>query len=214
MSLLPKFSRSHIYPPLSSIIKVPEQLPNTIEVYLDYACPYSGKLYKKWYNELFPYLTQNPDKYRFIFKNYVQVWHPTSTLLHEASLAFQYVEPQNFLKFSYLLFDHIEEFYDTAVANSTRNEIYDKIYEIVIKPNGFNITKEQFLDNLTIVETQQGQPHRNSGNATSNDLKWFTKTGRQQGIHVTPTVVINGYEDQSIESSTEVSEVIAKLEKL
>lgn len=218
MSILPRFSKSHIYPPLSSIIKVPDQLPNTIEVYLDYSCPYSAKLYNKWYEELFPYLAQNSDKYRFIFKNYVQVWHPNSTLLHEASLSFQYLDPQDFLKFSYHLFANIEQFYDTATVNLTRNEVYAKIYDLVIKPNGLDkkngITKEQFLGNLSIAEIKDGEKHSNVGNTTTNDLKWFTKTGRQQGIHVTPTVVINGYEDGSIGSATPVSDIIAKLEKL
>ncbi|KAH3666396.1 hypothetical protein WICMUC_005664 [Wickerhamomyces mucosus] len=208
MSLLPKFAKSHIYPPLSQVPA--NSFPNTVEVFLDYACPFSAKIFKNWYNELFPKL--DPAKHRFIFKSYVQPWHPTSNLLHEAAIAFQYIQPEEFLKFSYLLFDSIEEFYDTNTADLTRNEIYEKIYNDIVEPNFPKVNRSDYLSLLTIIKTTE--KHRNNGNAVTNDLKWFTKNGRQQGIHVTPTVVINGYEDSSIESSTPSEVVYEKLAKL
>jgi hypothetical protein len=40
----------------------------------------------------------------------------------------------------------------------------------------------------------------NSGNAVTQLVKWYTKHGRKNGIHVTPTVLVNGIEEPSISS--------------
>lgn len=210
MSLTPKFYASHATPQFDLSTVSNGLPPNTIEVYLDYACPFSGKLFKNWYDNLLPLLeSKYKGKFQFIFKNYVQVWHPTSNLLHEAGLVVAQLDPTSFLKFSYIAFENIEEFYDTATAHLSRNEVYEKIYSLVIEPNFKSIPKKEFLDSLIIKKTESN--HSNSGNKATNDLKFFTKIGRQNGVHVTPTVLINGVKDQSIESSTPIDQVEEKL---
>lgn len=211
MSLTPKFYASHATPQVDLSTVSNGIPPNTIEVYLDYACPFSGKLYKNWYDNLLPLLeSKYKGKFQFIFRNYVQVWHPTSNLLHEAGLVVAQLDPANFLNFSYILFELIEEFYDTATAHLTRNEIYEKIYQLAIAPHfSETIDKKTFLESLVIEKTEKN--HRNGGNKATNDLKYFTKVGRQNGVHVTPTVLVNGYKDGSIESSTPIDQVEEKL---
>lgn len=206
MSLSPKFYASHATPQVDLSTVSNGIPPNTIEVYLDFACPFSAKLYKNWYNNLLPLLeSKYKGKFQFIFRNYVQVWHPTSTLLHEASLVIAKLDSSIFLKFSFELFTKIEEFYDTAISDLTRNQIYEKIYNLVISPKFPQISKKTFLENLSIEKTTSN--HHNSGNTVTNDLKYFTKVGRQNGIHVTPTVLVNGYKDGSIESSTPIDKL-------
>lgn len=209
MTLPPKFYVSHAVPKLSELTTQ----PNVVDIYLDYVCPFSAKFFINWYENLYPKLAQDFDnQVQIVFHNYVQVWHPTSNLVHEASLAVAQLDPDSFLQFSYHLFKDIKEYYDTATADLTRNQIYNKIYDVSIGPNGPKFTKEQFLGKLVIKTTTSD--HQNSGNAVSNDLKVFTRIGRQNGVHVTPTVLVNGYKDGSVESSTPISEIEAKLKAL
>ncbi|CCH45336.1 hypothetical protein BN7_4918 [Wickerhamomyces ciferrii] len=212
MALQPKFYASHATPQIDLSTVSNGIPPNTIEVYLDYVCPFSGKLYKNWYDNLFPLLeSKYKGKVQFVFRNYVQVWHPTSNLVHEASLAFASLDPSNFLKFSYILFEHIQDFYDTETADLSRNQIYEKVYDLVIQPNFPSIDKKKFLELLQIKKSDKPS---NGGNSTQNDLKYFTKVGRGNGVHVTPTVLINGFKDGSFESSTPIEEVEKKIQAL
>lgn len=205
MTIAPKFYKSHVFPQITTPA-------HTVELYLDYACPFSGKLYKKWFTEIYPAVESKYNgKIKIVFKNYVQPWHPTSTLLHEAGIVVARFEPEQFLKFSYDLFDHIEEFYDSETFEETRNETYLKIYNNVIAKGSYSISKEDFLGALNIKKSEKPS---NGGNAATDDLKYFTKVGRQNGIHVTPTVVINGFKDSSIESSTSVEEILKKFDAL
>ena len=41
----------------------------------------------------------------------------------------------------------------------------------------------------------------NVGNAVTNTLKWYIKYTRQNGIHVSPSVVFDGITDNSVSSS-------------
>jgi protein-disulfide isomerase len=190
---------------------------NTIDLYLDYACPFSAKLYKKWYTEVFPLLeSRYKGQLQIVFRNYVQPWHPVSTLLHESALAVAALQPHLFLEFSYTLFDHITEFYDTETAELGRNALYSLIYDVAVKDQEYSkeIPREEFLEYLTIKPSNKGEEPSNAGNKVTNNLKYFTKVGRQNGIHVTPTVLVNGFPDGSIESSTPVEEVLKKLDAL
>ena len=40
----------------------------------------------------------------------------------------------------------------------------------------------------------------NSGNEMGQQVKWYVKLGRKNGIHVTPTVYVNGIEEGKISS--------------
>ena len=47
---------------------------------------------------------------------------------------------------------------------------------------------------------------RNTGNETTQDLKWLVKYHRSQGVHVTPTCFINNIEAGQISSGWELSQ--------
>lgn len=207
MSLPPKYYVSHVFP--GSIKPV-----NTVELYVDYACKFSAKIFKIWYNEIYPELktAKYQDNVQILFRHYVQTWHPNSTMLHESGLAVSSLQPEIFLKFSYKLFDEIEQFYDSETVDLTRNQIYEKVYKVVIEGDSeYKFSKEEFLNSLVISKADKPN---NDGNSVTNDLKYFTKVGRQNGVHVTPTVLINGFKDPSIESSTSPADILKKFDAL
>jgi protein-disulfide isomerase len=184
MSISPKYS-SHVI----------GKGPIVIDLYLDYVCPYSKKLYRTVYQQVLPKVQEKySDKVQFIFRHQIQPWHPSSTLVHEAGIAVAQLAPSKFWEFSYALFEELDSYNDESAYNLSRHEIYVKLAELAEKSVG--VDKNKFLELLTIAKDA-----KNSGNKVQADVKYFIKFGRQNGIHVSPSVTINGILDNSISSS-------------
>lgn len=47
---------------------------------------------------------------------------------------------------------------------------------------------------------------KNAGNKVTNDLKQFIRIGRQNGIHVSPTLLLDGIRDDSVSSGWELDQ--------
>jgi len=62
-------------------------------------------------------------------------------------------------------------------------------------------TEEGVFSLLHIPPVQDANQSTNTGNKVTNDLKYFIKLGRQNGIHVSPTAVWDGVVENSISSS-------------
>jgi hypothetical protein len=69
-------------------------------------------------------------------------------------------------------------------------------------------SKEQVLKGLQIETV--GAP-TNNGNEATNEIKYFTKYLRGVGVHVTPPVSVDGIVVPSIESSTDVDDLVSIL---
>uniref|UniRef100_A0A060TB17 ARAD1B11990p n=1 Tax=Blastobotrys adeninivorans TaxID=409370 RepID=A0A060TB17_BLAAD len=178
--------------------------PVVIELYLDYVCRFSKKMFTVLYDDVLPNVDQN--KFKFIFRHQVQSWHPSSTLVHEAGIAVSLLgKDKDFWTFSKALFDHSEEYYDEPVYNETRAQTYQRLAELVAANS--SVSKDQFLDVVAIKGTEP----KNGGNKLQNDFKQFVKTGRQNSIHVSPTVLINGVVDNQISSSWDAKQWLEKL---
>jgi hypothetical protein len=55
---------------------------HTLELYLDYVCPYSAKMFNTVYTSVFPLIKQKyASKVQIIFRQQIQPWHPSSTLV-------------------------------------------------------------------------------------------------------------------------------------
>ncbi|KAF7726953.1 hypothetical protein EC973_008148 [Apophysomyces ossiformis] len=174
--------------------------PHTLEVYLDYVCPFSAKIYKKIREEVWPYVEQHhANQLQFIFRQQVQPWHATSTLVHEAALAVEKVDSSKFFEFSDLLFSRQTEYFDEAVENKTRRELTNQLVELAGK---VGVSNEKVRD---LLVNGEGTP-KNQGNGVTNDLKLCIKLGRQNGIHVSPTVVFDGLRDDSVSSGWELAQ--------
>jgi len=176
--------------------------PHTLEVFLDYVCPFSGKLSRAIDNHIKPLITHGgkyDGKVKVIFRLQVQPWHSASTLTHEAGLAVLRVSPENFWSFSRQLFDNQEHYYDIPTLDLTPRQIRSKLADLVAKvipPKAV----EQFQDLLT------PKGHLNGGVAVTDDLKYNIKFSRQNGIHVSPTVLWDGLVANEVSSSWDKAE--------
>jgi protein-disulfide isomerase len=90
-------------------------------------------------------------------------------------------------------------YFDEAVYTKSRNEIYGKLADLA---SSINVPGDKVLSYLT-VKTGEA---KNSGNQVTNDLKLQIKLGRQNGIHVSPTVVFDGLKDDFVSSSWELDQ--------
>ncbi|KAM0524143.1 hypothetical protein ACHAPE_001401 [Trichoderma viride] len=193
MAVPPKFAghKLEFAPPAASSSSVP-RATHTFELYLDYCCPFSAKIFKTLTTQVFPAIRENSvwaNSLTVVFRQQVQPWHPSSTLMHETGLAVLRLAPEKFWAFSGELFAVQTEFYDISVVNETRNKTYRRLAKVAAK---VGVSEDEVYKLLAIPEKAGEDGSLNSGNAVTNDLKVVTKMNRLIGVHVTPTVVFDG----------------------
>lgn len=216
----PKYNSSHCLYPLTQLVKSGGP-PHVVNLYLDYACPFSAKIFIKFKSSVIPEIEKKySGKFQFVFMNVIQPWHPNSVYMHEFSLSIAKLiretdkgNSELFWSVSESLFKNIKKFYDNANSDVGRNAIYSQLYDVVSEDVKIPFSKDEILDNLTIkqVGTDNEELLSNDGNAVGADVKYFTKFHRTVGVHVTPTVSVNGITDSTIESSTEPEVLVKKL---
>ncbi|KAK7203481.1 thioredoxin-like protein [Myxozyma melibiosi] len=209
MSIQPRFL-AHKLTSTSKLASAASTTPHTIELYLDYVCPFSLKLFTEVYHRLLPAISERfpAGAFTFVFRQQIQPWHPSSTLVHEAALAVERIDPSKFWAFSDALFKASHEFYDTATYNETRAQTYDRLATLAAESVG--VEKQQVLELLAIPPSQD-TPH-NWGSKVTDDLKLFIKQGRQTSIHVSPTVLVDGVVDNGISSGWTTEQWLEKLD--
>ncbi|KAK7053957.1 disulfide bond formation protein D [Favolaschia claudopus] len=173
--------------------------PHTLDIFLDYVCPFSAKLSLAIDNVLVPLLGPGGryhGKVKVIFRPQVQPWHSSSTLVHEAGLAVPRVAPESFWPFSLALFKRQGEYFDIPTSTLTPLQIREKLValagEVIAVPSN---AAGRFADLLLLKSSPNG------GTAVTDDLKYTIKFSRQNGIHVSPTVLWDGLVANEISSS-------------
>jgi len=181
-----------------SIITGTKDSPHTLEVFLDYVCPFSAKISRTIDTVLKPLFDKGGKYYgkvKLIVRQQVQPWHASSTFTHEAALAVIRASPEHYWPFSRKLFDEQEEFFDIPSSTLTPLQIREKLAVIassVIQDEG---KVEVFKDLLRLKGSLNG------GVAVSDDLKYTIKFSRQNGIHVSPTALWDGLVANEVSSS-------------
>jgi len=195
MALPPKFSGQLLASSSTNEAK------HTIELYLDYVCPFSAKIFKTFYESVVPVIEKKYTKpgIRIIFRQQIQPWHPSSTLTHEAGAAVLKTTPKSFWAFSQKLFEQQKEYFDVNVVNESRNETYKRLAKLAGSVNG--VDEKTILDLLLVPDKPDKDGGLNIGNKVTDDVKFMVKANRVTGVHVTPTVLFNGVEERSISSS-------------
>lgn len=177
---------------------------------LDYVCPFSAKLFNTLYNTpLQSKLLQTPNLV-LIFRQQIQPWHPSSTLVHEAGYAVQRVQADKFWEFSKELFGRQKEFFDVNVVNETRNATYRRLSKIA---GSVGVSEEDVYALLEIGDKPGEDGSLNIGNRVTDDVKVQVKANRLVGVHVTPTVIFDGVVNNDISSSWSVEQFEEWLEK-
>ncbi|KAL1585906.1 hypothetical protein WHR41_04952 [Cladosporium halotolerans] len=171
---------------------------HTLELYLDYVCPFSKKMFTTVYDSVIPLIkSKYADKVQLILRNQIQPWHPSSTLAHEAGVAVLQTQPDKFWEFSKALFDKQEEYFDVNVVNETRNQTYSRLSKLA---GDVGLDEKKIYGLLEISDKPGPDGSLNSGNQVTNDLKLLVKANRLTGVHVTPTVLFNGIIEGGISS--------------
>ncbi|PSK60849.1 hypothetical protein B9Z65_999 [Elsinoe australis] len=192
MALAPKFAGQKLVAGLTP------KTVHTLELYLDYVCPFSKKMFDTVYTSVAPLVEQKyKGKVQIIFRQQVQPWHPSSTLVHEAGVAVLQTNPDKFWDFSKALFDKQADYFDVNVVNETRNSTYKRLSKLAA---GVGLDEGKIYKQLEISDKPGEDGSLNTGNGTTNDLKLLIKAARLVGIHVSPTVVFNGIVENGISS--------------
>ncbi|KAI5239555.1 hypothetical protein E4T43_06673 [Aureobasidium subglaciale] len=172
---------------------------HTLELFLDYVCPFSKKQFETFYQDVAPIIEQKYSKdLRVIFRQQIQPWHPSSTLVHEAAVAVLSTDPSKFWPFSAALFDKQTEYFDVNVVNETRNQTYKRLAKLAAT---VGLEESKIYSQLEISNKPGPDGSLNSGNQVTNDLKLLIKASRLVSVHVSPTVMFNGLNEPSISSS-------------
>lgn len=108
---------------------------------------------------------------QFVFRQQVQPWHPSSTLVHEAALAVMRLAPDRFWEFSAALFKDQEAYFDRNVVNEGRNETYRRLAKLAASSAGVN---EDDVYGLLAISDKPDGP-LNAGNAVTNDFKHIVR---------------------------------------
>jgi len=188
MALPPRFAgqRLAIGPSATSV------QPHTLELYLDYVCPFSAKLFRTVYEDVAPALRETSTSKNgvdIIIRQQVQPWHPSSTLTHEAALAVLKIAPEKFYEFSAALFREQKSYFDVSVVNETRNATYGRLAKLA---GTVGVDESKVLELLTVSDKPGADGSLNSGNGVTTDLKVVVKMARLTGVHVSPTVLFDG----------------------
>lgn len=167
MALNPKFAGQKLAAHVS-----PYTL-NTLELYLDYVCPFSKKMFNTVYDSVFPLVKQKyADKVQFIFRQQIQPWHPSSTLVHEAGAAVLKTNPDKFWDFSKALFEKQTDFFDVSVVNESRNKTYERLAKLA---GGVGVDEKKVYGLLEVSDKPDKDGSMNIGNGVTDDVKLMVK---------------------------------------
>lgn len=138
------------------------------------------------------------NKVQVMFRQQVQPWHPSSTLVHEAALGVNRLAPSKFWAFSEALFNDQKSYFDVNVVNETRNSTYKRLAKLGADSAG--VSEDELYKLLAIAEKASDDGSLNIGNGVTNDLKVAIKMARLVGVHVSPTVIFDGVVNNDISS--------------
>ena len=124
-----------------------------------------------------------------------QPWHPQSVCMHEACLAVQAVAPERAAAFTAALFAAQERFFDASTYDVSRSALYAVLAALAEEEAG--VPSAPVLALLASAATPDAP---NAGNGVTQQLKWAVKHHRARGVHVTPTVFVNGIEAGQVSS--------------
>lgn len=111
-------------------------------------------------------------KVQVIFRQQIQPWHPSSTLVHEAGAAVLRLTPSKFYEFSATLFAHQNEYFDVNVVNETRNDTYKRLACLA---QTIGVEGAKVLELLHVSDKPGKDGALNSGNTVTDDVKFMVK---------------------------------------
>ena len=177
-----------------------------VELFLDLICPFSSKMFQTVFNEVIPKL-ENKD-ITFIVQQVPQPWHPQGTYVHEAALAVKSVEPACYPAYLQTVFTAFDggKFQDDDTCDKTRNQIYQELIGLL------GTTELKTVDPAAVTKLLTLSGPGNAGCTMTQHIKWCVKYHRCRGVHVTPTVHVNGLEAGIVSSGWNAEQWLKFLE--
>ena len=201
-------------PPLPSVpagIKLTNSFSSgvVVDLFHDVCCPYSKKMFDTVFRSLIPALeTENLiGSIQFLWQSVPQPWHAQSCCMHDAIMAASILDVDKTPTYILNIFAKQTDFFDDQTKNLSRVQIYENLAAIGGE-SGYDISSLSALLSLEDVEGNEGL-----GNVTQH-LKWAVKYHRVRGVHVTPTVFINGIEASDVSSGWSDTEWLEKLQPM
>lgn len=125
------------------------------------------------YTSVFPMVDKKyATKVEIIFRQQVQPWHPSSTLVHEAAVAVLKTDASKFWPFSAALFDKQSDYFDVNVVNETRNATYKRLAKLAAS---VGVDEGKIYGLLEIADKAADDGSLNIGNKVTNDFKLLVK---------------------------------------
>ena len=198
-------------PPLPSVpagIKLTNSFSSgvVVDLFHDVCCPYSKKMFDTVFRSLIPTLeTKNLiGGIQFLWQSVPQPWHAQSCCMHDAIMAASILNVEKTPAYILNIFAKQTDFFDDRSKDLSRVQIYDQLAAIGGQ-SGYDVSTLSALLSLEGVKGNEGL-----GNVTQY-LKWAVKYHRVRGVHVTPTVFINGIEAPDVSSGWNDKEWLEKL---
>jgi hypothetical protein len=120
------------------------------------------------------------------------------------------IEPSKFWPYSSLLMQNQKDFFDVNVVNESRNETYKRLAKL---GGSIGVDEGQIFKMLEISDKPAADGSLNTGNAVTDDLKVLVKMARLVGVHVSPSVIVDGVVENSISSGWTKEQWMEYLEK-
>ena len=139
-------------------------------------------MFNTLYTSVLPLLPKKyPSKVQFLFRQQIQPWHPSSTLVHEAGVAILRLSPERFWPFSAALFEHQKEYFDVKVVHEARNETYKRLAKLA---GSVGVNEEDVYELLEVSDKAGEGGSLNIGNKVTDDVKLMVKVSDSYGVGI------------------------------
>jgi len=175
---------------------------NKIEVYVDLACSKCAKMITMLSNDVLPQLEKRglSQPVEFRYQLCIQPWFHNSTQIAEVAIAVGMLNQKDagaagaaFERFAReVIASMTGELHESKTSGLTRPQIYERIADAAVR-SGAVADKRAILD--MVMDHAEG-------NKVRQDLIHAVQLHRQRGVHVSPTVHVNGIEATSISSAS------------
>ncbi|BEI96278.1 hypothetical protein CcaverHIS631_0112270 [Cutaneotrichosporon cavernicola] len=179
----------------------------TLEVYLEPLCPFSYKMARSLEDNVLPHVKEGGKyhgKVELIIRVYAQPFHYFSAFPCEAILVFCNEHPDLFWEYFMASFAIQDNWFNKMVKDKTPLQCQQAYVDValdVLEKHGRLPAGPRSKAAGAMMDKLQVQDKMNGGSTMFTEIKYLTREGRQNGIHFTPTVLLNGLEDGSVSSS-------------
>lgn len=179
--------------------------PVEVELFSDFSCPFSGKLWTTVATGGAASVMARFPTVKFVLRQVPQPWHLQSMLVHEAVLAARRVASDardpRFKAFLDAVFAHQADLTDVVVWDWSRAQIQAPLIALAAAAGLDGIAKH-----LAINADDVAKGMKNPGSYVTPEFKACVRYHRVRSVHVTPTVFVNGIEATAISSGWTVDQ--------